>query len=185
MFEKSLHHFRKLEHDLTAARSKLAALEAETPVVRARLVDLLSDETSTAKEITAARQTIPTHLAKVDAAREEVLVLQDAAQQARAVAVEAGRIEWSEAVSQAARDLAVPLDGLPAVAEAVRALADDMAARWETYVVALHAWGKAFPGVPVPKKPAPIPSPELSLWVRTIVDMSRTIGTMRDKLRAD
>ena len=155
MFE-CLHHHRKLTADLKAAQTRLQDLEAEAPALRARLVDLLSDETSTAKEITAARQAIPAHLAKVEAAREEILVLEDAVKKAHAAAVEAGRIQWTEAVPKAAERITPPLEGLQDAAAPFLELAEDLVSRWEAYVAVLDSWSTAFPGV---HRPAPLPKP--------------------------
>ena len=165
MFE-CLHHHRKLTADLKAAQTRLQDLEAEAPALRARLVDLLSDETSTAKEITAARQAIPAHLAKVEAAREEILVLEDAVPKAHTAAVEAGRIQWTEAVPKAAERITPPLEGLQDAAAPFLELAEDLVSRWEAYVAVLDSWSTAFPGV---HRPAPLPKPVPSRALQELI----------------
>lgn len=166
MLFECLKHTNKLNDELAAARAGLATLEAQTPVLRARLVDLLSDETSTAKEITAARQAIPAHLAKVEAAREEILVLEDAVKKAHAAAVEAGARQWIEAVPKAAERITPPLEGLQDAAAPFLELAEDLVGRWKAYQAVLDSWSTAFPGV---HRPAPLPKPHPSRALQELI----------------
>lgn len=166
MLFECLKHTNRLTDELNAARTRLAALEAETPVLRARLSDLIADEGATSKEIAAARDAIPKHAAAVEAAREEILVLEDSVKKAHTAAVEAGRIQWTEAVPKAAERIAAPLEGLQDAAAPFLALAEDLTGRWKAYRDVLDSWHTAFPGV---HRPAPLPKPHPSRALQELI----------------
>ncbi|NLV45324.1 MAG: hypothetical protein GXY07_12600 [Candidatus Hydrogenedentes bacterium] len=166
MLFECLNHHHKLRDELVTARTRLATLEAETPTLRARLSDLIADEGATSKEIAAARDALPKHAAMVEAAREEILVLEDAVTKAHAAAVEAGRIQWTEAVPKVAADIAPPLEGLQEAAAPFLALAEDLVGRWQAYQDVLDSWSTAFPGV---HRPAPLPKPHPSRALQELI----------------
>ena len=166
MLFECLKHTNKLNDELAAARTRLAALEAETPTLRARLSDLIADEGATSKEIAAARDAIPKHAAAVEAAREEILVLEDAVKKAHAAAVEAGARQWIEAVPKAADRIAPPLEGLQDAAAPFLELAEDLVGRWKAYQAVLDSWSTAFPGV---HRPAPLPKPHPSRALQELI----------------
>lgn len=166
MLFECLKHTNKLNDELNAARVGLATLEAQTPVLRARLSDLIADEGSTSKEIAAARDAIPKHAAAVEAAREEILVLEDAVTKAHAAAVEAGRIQWTEAVPKAAERITPPLEGLQDAAAPFLELAEDLVGRWKAYQAVCDSWSTAFPGV---HRPAPLPKPHPSRALQELI----------------
>lgn len=172
MFD-SLKHHDKVAADLKAAQTRLQELEAEAPVLRAHLADLIADETATSKDIAAARAAVNKHPGTIAAAREEADILTQAVTRAHSAAVAAAAHEWAALVKEAAEGVGVPLAGVQDAAGPVCDIADQLQERWQAYRRALQTWHQTFPS----HKPPPLGFP------RPTIQMQNIIGSMTEAAR--